>query len=310
MGQSCLRRSALLLAILAGGAKCSGKSERAPVVGGSVADFALASGSIWWTKLDDGWLYQTPISGGSAVRVMPGGFVAAAQNVVVAVDGAAASTLWSVDPAGGSPRPVATTPFDGYDSVATLAVDASRAYVVVTKTAVPDAIYAVNLSGQGAPTFLATAIDAAAMASDGTTVFWTESRPGFVKSVPAKGGPTTVIASAQMNAAAIVVDDSAIYWAVSEAIIAVAKGGGSPTPLVSTPSNPNAQALAVDASNLYWVAAGPQGSLMKVPKGGGTPTVVVPSTSFAISIAVDDVNVYWLEFPPESPANSVFSARK
>jgi hypothetical protein len=106
------------------------------------------------------------------------------------------------------------------------------------------------------------------------------------------------------------VDANNIYWTnegsypdggVMQAPIA----GGPPMTLAS--GVPDPLGIAVDSANVYWVNAGTtssvdgratrtwngDGSVMKVPIGGGTPTVLASGLSGPYGIAIDGTSVYW-----------------
>lgn len=56
--------------------------------------------------------------------------------------------------------------------------------------------------------------------------------------------------------------------------------------------------LAVDGTSLYWVSP-PDGTVKKIPKGGGTPTTLANSQG-AWDLAIDDSSVYWLGWSNDS----------
>lgn len=58
--------------------------------------------------------------------------------------------------------------------------------------------------------------------------------------------------------------------------------------------------IALDASYVYWTDSADNGSIMKVPLGGGTPTTLATTTlisghSDPMGIALDSSNVYWVD---------------
>jgi hypothetical protein len=69
---------------------------------------------------------------------------------------------------------------------------------------------------------------------------------------------------------------------------------GTPVPLASGQNRP--YGIAVDSTNVYWLNSG-DGTVMKVPIGGGTPETLSsgqqnPATAGS-AIAVDGTSVYW-----------------
>jgi sugar lactone lactonase YvrE len=65
----------------------------------------------------------------------------------------------------------------------------------------------------------------------------------------------------------------------------------TPTTLASGQSTPNG--IALDTASVYWTNSG-DGTVMKVPLGGGTPATLASGQSSAGSIAVDATSVYWV----------------
>jgi len=79
-------------------------------------------------------------------------------------------------------------------------------------------------------------------------------------------------------------------------VIAFTGGGGAPTTLAS--GHPGD--IAVDATSVYWTdfdtssgSGGSNGTVMKVPVGGGPPTILASGQNWLDGIAVDATSVYW-----------------
>jgi hypothetical protein len=188
---------------------------------------------------------------------------------------------------------------------------------------------------------LASALNPSGLAVDCTSVYWTDwdGSAGTVMKVPIDGGTPTTVAG--VSAAEIAVDGTSAYWTGGTAVMKVALGGGMPIVLASFPEieatiavdrtsvyfvaigsssaalmkvglsggkatkladinlTGSADSIAVDTANVY--LAGGDGTVKKVPIGGGTPTTLASGGSGGPAyVAVDSASVYWTD-PGTSP---------
>jgi hypothetical protein len=72
----------------------------------------------------------------------------------------------------------------------------------------------------------------------------------------------------------------------------IALSGGTPRTLAS---NQGPVGIAVDATSVYWTdwTDSGEGTVMKVPIGGGDPTTLASGQSSPSCLAVDETSVYW-----------------
>jgi hypothetical protein len=172
----------------------------------------------------------------------------------------------------------------------------------------------MRLSPGGKPIELAALGQAvpAGIALDATNIYWINQSAGSVMKMPRSGGNPTVLATGQPLPQDIATDSTSVYWTAfgdgvrnGGAIVKVAIGGGVPTTLAS---GQNPAGIAVDDQNVYWTNSSSftgnsdgglggvtnvDGSVMKVPLGGGAPVEVAGGQANPMGIAVDAASVYW-----------------
>ncbi len=218
----------------------------------------------------------------------------------VVEDPSTGEDLVKVPLAGGSAVVLATDPndFGGF------AVDGSNLYwtdfgnggrgLDGGATAPDGDVMTTPLAG-GSASAVVTGTSAAAVAVDGTNVYWLDSVAGTLSAVPKGGGQATVLASGQSGAQQIVLDADNLYWSVNGSagigqLRTVPKSGGTPTQLASYECSIGA--LAVHAAYVYWTCSA--GDLMRTPVAGGASTALaMTQDTFEGPIAVDDAAVYW-----------------
>ncbi len=258
--------------------------------------------------------------------------LAAGQSAPMGIGVNGLDVYWSTQ--GGE---VLKVPIDGGTPVSLVASEGGGNYLVVDAGSAywtgDDALMKVPVSG-GTPTLLTEVPDWApyGLASDASSVYWTDYRghavrkvstdggtpttlatlgtnptgiavdtvnvywlDGFLKSVPLAGGPITVHSPA--GGLALAVDGANAYWVDDDNVMMCALASCTPTILASGQDDP--RSVVTDATSVYWVNLGTSfndrrdGSIMKVSIAGGTVTQLASWQNFALNIAVDASNVYW-----------------
>ena len=129
---------------------------------------------------------------------------------------------------------------------------------------------------------------------DSQNAYWVSSPDGSVFSTSLSGeGANKLLAMGPPEPNDIAMDTTNVYWTNASDVMRVPFGAGSPsTPTILVSGQANPGPIAVDEVNVYWINLG-DGSLMKVPLGGGSPTLIVPGQLGATSIAIDATSIYW-----------------
>jgi len=146
--------------------------------------------------------------------------------------------------------------------------------------------------GQGAPVGIAV---------DSMNVYWAQTYPGAVVSMPISGGLAQTLAQPS-SAGYVAVDATSIYWTDGWAAMKAALDGSSPVTLFTGTALPDA--IAVNASSVYllgieyvWGPYGPtpsSGALYEVALDGSSSSTLASSLGYyADGLALDDTSVYF-----------------
>jgi sugar lactone lactonase YvrE len=240
--------------------------------GGIPYGIAVDSTNVYWVDANgNGALWSVPLNGGTGVLLAAGGV--RSQYRAVSVDSTRVywedednpGGIFAASPDGGARTMIARG--DYANSTCHLALDRNNVYWLAYPG--QDAVDSAPLFGDGgAPKRLASIPsplgDVWGIASDSTSVYWTQSDTGSVLSVPINGGPVTMLASGSGSPTGIAVDAQRVYWTDEDgAIRSVPLRGGAQITHATGQSLPID--LAVDAKAIYWVTRG-GGTVMKVAK--------------------------------------------
>jgi hypothetical protein len=136
------------------------------------------------------------------------------------------------------------------------------------------------------------------IATDGTTVYWTEQllMAGTVSEAPAAMpnlAATKILVSPTYNSSGLTMRDGLLYWTnydANEGVFSV-NASGIVTSLAQ--NQDFAFAITTDTNNIYWST---HEAIMSLPLGGGTPVTLAPTAQRAIDIATDGAYVYWTDY--------------
>ena len=135
----------------------------------------------------------------------------------------------------------------------------------------------------------------ASVAVDATQVYIALYDPeGSILAVPKVGGAARKLRAANYPES-IVLSGGRLFYAESGArrVAAVNVDGSSFADLASVFG---VVGVAVDATHVYWADHVYDGSVGRVPRGGGPSITLAPGKKGPIRVAVDDTDLYWTEY--------------
>lgn len=136
---------------------------------------------------------------------------------------------------------------------------------------------------------------------DSTSVYWFEGFNAGTETlwtVPSDGGAAIMLAQGQANGAFLIAaNETGVYWVLPDSpprpggwfIARLVPDAGSPTLLPTSGYSPFA--AVADSESVYWASIA-DGTVMKVPIGGGAPATLAAGQN-PYGVAVDATNVYW-----------------
>jgi hypothetical protein len=280
---------------------------------------AADGANIYWTNAGkaagggadaDGEVKRAPLGGGSPVVLAVG--EAAPSGLVVhddAVDGAGPHVYWIND----GTHTIRKARADGGSSIieSRVTYEGTRSSIAALGTALfwttsTGLVLSLPTTGGQTPTVLDTGQqDPIAVTVAGGSVFWIDRGSGVGSGVLRRSGPGSLVAEGQGLPIGLAVDSTHVYWTDAEA-----PGGGEASGTVKRVSQKSGLsgdveepevlaagqafpfAITLDKTFVYWTNRG-DGTVMRVPKGGGGAKPLASGQRNPVAIVADGVNVYW-----------------
>ncbi len=151
-------------------------------------------------------------------------------------------------------------------------------------------------------TLVASAPGAAQLIATAGRLLWTDASDAPVKSVPAAGGPPTVVVERHHMPKSALQAGNHLYWISGTQLLRSGLDGTATTVLDEGPLENSIGGmgdLVVDADSAYWVKnlCGPYCSraIVKVPLSGGPPVTLATTGTEVRGIAADASHLYWVQ---------------
>jgi hypothetical protein len=162
-------------------------------------------------------------------------------------------------------------------------------------------LYRVPKTG-GTPVELSTNDGNGELALGNGKVYW-GSYNGALYEIAVTGGSPTALVQGRTNFQGVAVDSANVYWAENNNpgnVMQLSLSGSLPQTLASGQNGP--YELIADATNVYWRDA--NGTIWRLPIGGGTPTPVTQTSNGAM--AVDATSLYFTGSPVNGAGNDLY----
>jgi hypothetical protein len=254
---------------------------------------AVADGVVYWTT-SAGTVMRANADGTSPVQIAGG---LASPFIVKVASGRVYVTGYET---GGA---VTAMDLDGGNLASLAGPQPSPRGIAVTSSFVffgttdPDAgaIERVTVDGTDLTPLSGPVNSARDLVTDGANVYWASFDDGHIDKVPVGGGTTSHVATSSSPLGLAVFGSILFYtsYVAPDAGGAVWRVNNDGTgQIVLSPGENLARSIAVDGTFAYWTNEG-DGTLKRVPVGGGTVTTLATGQIQPFGIALDDKFVYW-----------------
>jgi CUB/sushi domain-containing protein len=255
-----------------------GTTMKAPIGGGAATPISTGQTSPWGIAVDGSSIFWTdatyvkkaPIGGGSVTTFASG------YNNAAWVFSNGTSVFWNntgtspsfsdsmlmKSPVGGG----SATPLASGAVIGSFAVESSYVYYIQRTPGVAGSgkIMKVAVAGGTSTPLASSQPGPYAIATDGSSVYWTNAEDHTLAKTSTSGGAVTPLATSVLEWG-VATDGSYVYYATStspNAMMKVPVNGGSSTLLASGQSSP--VFIKVDSTSLYWTNEADPGQVMKV----------------------------------------------
>jgi hypothetical protein len=159
-----------------------------------------------------------------------------------------------------------------------------------------------NLDGTGALPITTVETSPFRLATDATSVYWTDPGAGTVRKAPLAGGAPSTVALAQFNPVHVVSDGTWVYWSNQDVgTVSRAHPDGSSLSVIATVGS-QVNGIAVDAT-LAYVCGFAANAILTAPVGGGVASPFEVTSGSPIRIVKSGPSLFWTTYT----GNDVFT---
>jgi hypothetical protein len=139
------------------------------------------------------------------------------------------------------------------------------------------------------------------LATDATSVYWSNEGTGEIKKAPLGGGTVVPLWSGPTGTP-IAVDPAHVFWHDATADTLMMAGLDGSSPMAIATAQPDINSIATQGGHVYWISAS---NLMEMDIASRTPNTLHSGLNNPKSVAVDATHVYWVEGDWDLPNNEI-----